>query len=142
MRRAPPPPRQDFKGQLHNERFFQILVVIFGLVGFVAGYIRGEFQITFLFLATGGGISAVVCLPDWPWWNRHPLEWLPAEEEEEEQEAEKKKKKGKKDDAGGKEGQEGRQGDGVVAAEAARDELARARDEATRARPPEVDESR
>ena len=36
MRRAPPPPpRQDFKGQLHNERFFQILVVIFGLVGFV-----------------------------------------------------------------------------------------------------------
>ena len=133
MRRAPPPPpRQDFKGQLHNERFFQILVVIFGLVGFVAGYIRGEFQITFLFLATGGGISAVVCLPDWPWWNRHPLEWLPAEEEEEEQEAE-KKKKGKKDDAGGK--KKGKKDDKVTAssaAEAARDELAkRARDEAT-----------
>ena len=133
MRRAPPPPpRQDFKGQLHNERFFQILVVIFGLVGFVAGYIRGEFQITFLFLATGGGISAVVCLPDWPWWNRHPLEWLPAEEEEEEQEAE-KKKKGKKDDAGGK--KKGKKDDKATAssaAEAARDELARrARDEAT-----------
>ena len=134
MRRAPPPPpRQDFKGQLHNERFFQILVVIFGLVGFVAGYIRGEFQITFLFLATGGGISAVVCLPDWPWWNRHPLEWLPAEEEEEEQEAEKKKKKGKKDDAGGK--KTAKKDDTATAssaAEAARDELARrARDEAT-----------
>ena len=103
MRRAPPPPpRQDFKGQLHNERFFQILVVIFGLVGFVAGYIRGEFQITFLFLATGGGISAVVCLPDWPWWNQHPVEWLPDpeddEEEEEEDEPKKKKKKEKKKD--------------------------------------------
>ena len=100
MRRAPPPPpRQDFKGQLHNERFFQILVVIFGLVGFVAGYIRGEFQITFLFLATGGGISAVVCLPDWPWWNRHPLEWLEPLEEEPEKEVGEKKKKKKADKA-------------------------------------------
>ena len=71
--------------------------MIFGLVGFVAGYIRGEFQITFLFLATGGGISAVVCLPDWPWWNRHPLKWLDAPElEEEDLQVEKKKKKGQK----------------------------------------------
>ena len=32
---------------------------------------------------TGGGTSAVVCLPDWPWWNRHPLNCLEAPEEEE-----------------------------------------------------------
>ena len=23
-----------------------------------------------------------ICLPDWPWWNRHPLEWLEVQEEE------------------------------------------------------------
>lgn len=42
------------------------------------GYIQQDFKITCLFLAVGSGVSAAVCLPDWPWWNRHPLEWLPA----------------------------------------------------------------
>ena len=36
-----------------------------------------------------------ICLPDWPWWNRHPLTWIEAlsAEEEEEEALEKKKKK-------------------------------------------------
>lgn len=34
----PPVFVQDFKGQLYNERLFQILVILFGLVGFVVGY--------------------------------------------------------------------------------------------------------
>ena len=40
---------------------------------------------------------AQICLPDWPWWNRHPLKWLEAPdlEEEEELKAEKKAKKKK-----------------------------------------------
>ena len=50
----------DFKGQLYNERFFQILVILFGLVGFVAGWLQQDFRLTFYFLATGGGVSAVV----------------------------------------------------------------------------------
>ena len=50
----------DFKGQYYCERLFQILVVIFGAIGFVVGYLQQDFRITFYFLATGGGISAVV----------------------------------------------------------------------------------
>jgi len=42
------------------------------------GYMRQDFKITCYFLACGSALSAVVCLPDWPWWNRHPLDWLPA----------------------------------------------------------------
>lgn len=42
------------------------------------GYIRQDFKVTCLFLACGSGLSAAICLPDWPWWNRHPLDWLPA----------------------------------------------------------------
>jgi len=75
----------DFKGQLHCERAFQITVVAFGIVGFIVGYLQQEFRLTFYFLATGGGISAVLCLPDWPWWNRHPLEWREAPDEEEDE---------------------------------------------------------
>ena len=50
----------DFKGQLHCERAFQIMVILFGLVGFVFGYLEQDFRLTFQFLAAGGGISAVV----------------------------------------------------------------------------------
>ena len=52
----------DFKGQLHCERAFQIMVILFGLVGFVFGYLEQDFRLTFQFLAAGGGISAVVRL--------------------------------------------------------------------------------
>ena len=43
-----------------------------------------------------------ICLPDWPWWNRHPLNWreVPDDEEDEEPKVEKKKKVKKKDKAG------------------------------------------
>jgi len=75
----------DFKGQLYCERTFQILVVLFGLVGFVLGYIWQDFRTTFLFLSAGGGISAVICLPDWPWWNRHPVAWIPVDSDEEDE---------------------------------------------------------
>ena len=54
------PRAMDFQGQYYCERFFQILVVLFGLVGFVVGYIQQDFRLTFYFLATGGGVSAVV----------------------------------------------------------------------------------
>ena len=63
--------------------FAQVLVVLFGLIGFVVGYLQQDFRITFVWLAAGSGIAAVICLPDWPWWNRHPIHWLPGEEEEE-----------------------------------------------------------
>ena len=50
----------DFKGQYYCERFFQILVVLFGIIGFVLGYLKQDFRLTFFWLASGGGISAVV----------------------------------------------------------------------------------
>ena len=84
---------QDFKGQYYCERTFQILVLIFGLIGFVVGYFLQDFRVTFYWLATGGSISAVICLPDWPWWNRHPLKWLEVPDAPEEKEPVKKKKK-------------------------------------------------
>jgi hypothetical protein len=35
-------------------------VVLFGLVGFVVGYIYQDFRLTFLYLSAGGGVSALV----------------------------------------------------------------------------------
>ena len=69
--------------------------MLFGLAGFAVGYMKQDFRVTFQFLSAGGGISAVICLPDWPWWNRHPLQWLEAPEEGGEKEGGEKKKKKK-----------------------------------------------
>ena len=49
------------------------MVILFGLVGFVVGYFQQDFRMTFYFLSTGGGISAVVsayCRAEWP---AHPV---------------------------------------------------------------------
>ena len=44
-----------------------------------------------------GLIPPQVCLPDWPWWNRHPLQWIEVVEEVEEEKKEVEKKKKKKE---------------------------------------------
>ena len=151
VRRVASSRAMDFKGQYYCERLFQILVVIFGAIGFVVGYLQQDFRITFYFLATEAAsqlwcaplplpraralsrcahflklacrtapcfvsrwlalalslymhihlahsflIAVPVICPDWPWWNRHPLEeWLEVVEEEEPPPKEKKKKKSK-----------------------------------------------
>ena len=43
-------------------------------------------------LALSLPLASQICLPDWPWWNRHPLEWLEPLEDEEEEAKEKVKK--------------------------------------------------
>ncbi|KAJ1620281.1 microsomal signal peptidase 12 kDa subunit-domain-containing protein [Pavlovales sp. CCMP2436] len=68
---------QDFVGQLFCERTFQLFILLSGIIGWIVGYIQQDFKITCYFLAVGSGLSAAVCLPDWPFWNRHPLDWLP-----------------------------------------------------------------
>ena len=83
----------DFKGQYYNERTFQVLIILFGLIGFFAGYVQQDFRLTFHFLAAGSSLAACICLPDWPCWNRHPVAWLEVEVPTEEE-----KKKGKKAD--------------------------------------------
>lgn len=40
--------------------------------------------------------SLQICLPDWPWWNRHPLEWLEPMEDEVEEKVKVKKVKSDK----------------------------------------------
>ena len=52
----------DFKGQFYCERTFQVLVILFGLVGFIYGYLQQDFRLTFYFLASGGGLCAIVRL--------------------------------------------------------------------------------
>jgi signal peptidase complex subunit 1 len=45
-------------------------------VAWVAGFIEGNFVTTFHGWLIGTVIAVVLCVPDWPIYNRHPVAWL------------------------------------------------------------------
>lgn len=67
----------DYRGQLVCEYLNTILNCLFGLVGFVVGWWHQSFWLTFLWCCGGLVVSALVCVPDWPFYNRNPLPWQP-----------------------------------------------------------------
>ncbi|VEU34690.1 unnamed protein product [Pseudo-nitzschia multistriata] len=66
----------DYEGQRLSELIFYWLIIGFGGVGWVIGYFRQEFFIVFKFWLVGVVLSTVLCVPDWPFYNRHPIKWL------------------------------------------------------------------
>lgn len=66
----------DYKGQQLSELIFQIIIVLFGSVGWIYGYMEQDFMIVFQCWVVGVLISVLLCVPDWPFYNRHPVKWL------------------------------------------------------------------
>uniref|UniRef100_A0A7N0TYA0 Signal peptidase complex subunit 1 n=1 Tax=Kalanchoe fedtschenkoi TaxID=63787 RepID=A0A7N0TYA0_KALFE len=66
----------DWQGQKLAEHLMQILLVSFALGAFVTGYIVGSFQLMLLIYAAGVVLTSLFTVPNWPWFNKHPLTWL------------------------------------------------------------------
>lgn len=93
----------DYQGQRLAELMFYWIILSFGGVGWIIGYFQQDFMIVFKFWLVGVVISVVVrqdqdyrirgmsfnvsylcsffyflqlCVPDWPYFNRHPIKWL------------------------------------------------------------------
>ncbi|CBZ49976.1 putative microsomal signal peptidase subunit SPCS1 domain-containing protein [Neospora caninum Liverpool] len=67
----------DFKGQ---ERVYSVLVYLAwaaGLIGFFVGGIFEDFSITIYTILICMALTAILCFPSWPMYNRHPVEWTP-----------------------------------------------------------------
>ena len=88
--------KMDYKGQQLSENIYYVLCILCGAIAWVVGFIQGDFSLTVYGWAVGLGLSLLICIPDWPFFNRHPVQWL-----EEIQGAPKETKK-KKDKGGGK----------------------------------------
>mmetsp|Transcript_30007 Transcript_30007/g.87387 ORF Transcript_30007/g.87387 Transcript_30007/m.87387 type:complete len:108 (-) Transcript_30007:288-611(-) len=65
----------DYDGQRLAELLYYWIIIVFGAIGWIWGYLKGDFMLTFYAWAVGVGISVVLCVPDWPWFNRHPVRW-------------------------------------------------------------------
>jgi len=109
---------QDFQGQKLSELLYQSILCVFGVAGFVAGFVFSSFSLMMAIFGVGclfsilvrcqppshsshsndtgalqsahavlgGGLTArrftllrvsQVAVPNWPFYNRNPLEWLP-----------------------------------------------------------------
>ncbi|XP_038982165.1 probable signal peptidase complex subunit 1, partial [Phoenix dactylifera] len=66
----------DWQGQKHSEFLMQILLVVFAVVAFAVGYAIESFQMMILIYASGVLLTALITVPNWPFFNRHPLKWL------------------------------------------------------------------
>ncbi|CAF1006923.1 unnamed protein product [Rotaria sp. Silwood1] len=65
----------DFRGQKMAERLFQVIIVLFGIIGFIAGYMMQQFSMTIYSVLFGVLISALLTLPPWPMYRNNPVEW-------------------------------------------------------------------
>lgn len=68
----------DYEGQKLAEWLLLRMLIMFGVVGFVAGYASGSFKLMCQINAVGLVLTCLAVLPDWPWYRSHPIKWVPA----------------------------------------------------------------
>ncbi|KAF6152501.1 hypothetical protein GIB67_023195 [Kingdonia uniflora] len=72
----------DWQGQKLSEQLMQIMLVVFAVVSFIVGYVIGSFRMMMLIYAGGVVFTTLITVPNWPFFNRNPLNWLDSIEAE------------------------------------------------------------
>ncbi|ERN09998.1 hypothetical protein AMTRI_Chr06g194630 [Amborella trichopoda] len=70
----------DWEGQKLSEHLMQIMLVMFAVVAFSTGYMMDSFRNMLLIYAGGTVLTMLITVPDWPFFNHHPLNWLASKE--------------------------------------------------------------
>ncbi|KAF5395811.1 Signal peptidase complex subunit 1 [Paragonimus heterotremus] len=65
----------DYKGQQRAEWCMNIIMVTFFLIAFPLGYYKEMLSVSVYTLLAGTALSAIIVLPPWPCFRRHPLKW-------------------------------------------------------------------
>ena len=88
------PTHMDFDGQALAENLSRIIIVLFGVVGLVWGYMIQQFSQTVYILGAGGLVLAtLLTVPPWPLYRLKPLNWQKARPDPEVSDSKSKKKK-------------------------------------------------
>lgn len=67
----------DFQGQRLAEQLLLGIILVFAAISFVAGYAMKDFSLMVKINGVGLVLALLAVLPDWPFYNKHPLNWLP-----------------------------------------------------------------
>ncbi|KAL2013483.1 hypothetical protein VTN00DRAFT_1008 [Thermoascus crustaceus] len=66
----------DFHGQRIAEILYTTLLVLSGAVAFVVGYLYEDIFLTLWIGLAGTALTALVVIPPWPIFNKHPEKWF------------------------------------------------------------------
>ncbi|KAF7717837.1 Signal peptidase complex subunit [Penicillium ucsense] len=72
----------DFHGQRLAEQLSTFLLVLSGITSFLTGYIYKDIHLTLWTGLAGTLFTALVVVPPWPFYNRHPEKWRQADEDD------------------------------------------------------------
>ncbi|CAG7825031.1 unnamed protein product [Allacma fusca] len=65
----------DYDGQARAEKLSRIIILLFGAVGFIWGYIIQQFSETVRILGAGFVLAAILTIPPWPMYMKKALAW-------------------------------------------------------------------
>ncbi|XP_015436585.1 PREDICTED: uncharacterized protein LOC107191944 [Dufourea novaeangliae] len=65
----------DYEGQAGAEKLSRVIITLFGVVGFIWGYVIQQFSQTMYILGAGFVMAALITLQPWPMYRRKPLDW-------------------------------------------------------------------
>jgi len=67
----------DFEGQKLAELLATALLATVGAISFIVGFFLQDIKLA-LFIGLGGtALTFLLIVPPWPFFNRHPVKWLP-----------------------------------------------------------------
>jgi len=67
----------DFEGQKLVEAVVNIALSVVGAAAFLGGYFLQDIKLAVWIALGGTALTFIVAVPAWPWYNQHPLKWLP-----------------------------------------------------------------
>ncbi|KAK5631896.1 hypothetical protein RRF57_007610 [Xylaria bambusicola] len=67
----------DFQGQKLADILATVLLSIVGAISFLAGFFLQDIALALKIGLGGTALTFLVIVPPWPFFNRHPVNWLP-----------------------------------------------------------------
>ncbi|KAF2404343.1 microsomal signal peptidase 12 kDa subunit [Trichodelitschia bisporula] len=68
----------DFDGQRLAELLYTVLLIASGVVAFIYGYATENVYNCLYAGLAGTALTFLVVVPPWPFFNKHPVTWLPS----------------------------------------------------------------
>ena len=67
----------DLIGQRNAERLYMAIILAVAVPAYLLGWYWGSMRLMLVVYGSGAAAAVALTVPDWPFWNRHPLKWLP-----------------------------------------------------------------
>ncbi|KAF9005152.1 microsomal signal peptidase 12 kDa subunit-domain-containing protein [Cyathus striatus] len=72
----------DFVGQQQVELIARVVLIATTIVSFIVGFALQSLSVTFGIFGVSTLVLALVVVPPWPMFNKHPVKWLEAKRNE------------------------------------------------------------